>query len=204
MPIPLPLTIRRIDVGEPLPSGTDAVLPLDAVALRDHRAEAIAPAVAGEGVLAAAADVTAHAPLRRAGERVRAIDLAVMRAAGIGEVNLRRRKSTSCGAAMPGRSRSRRRWQRLCALPPKPAASSPATRSRSSRRSAIRDDAVIAVGGTGSGRRDAAVANFGAAWPASRCMASPYRPARPRRSDHGDAAGVAGPGAIDAALASGF
>ncbi|MGA8816492.1 MAG: hypothetical protein WB624_04320, partial [Xanthobacteraceae bacterium] len=42
MPIPLPLTTRRIDVGEPLPSGTDAVLPLDAVALRDHRAEAIA------------------------------------------------------------------------------------------------------------------------------------------------------------------
>ena len=59
-PVPLPLTTRRIDVGEPLPSGTDAVLPLDAVTLRGHRAEAVAPVAAGDGVLAAGGDAMAH------------------------------------------------------------------------------------------------------------------------------------------------
>ena len=43
-PVPLPLTVRRIDAGEALPSGADAVLPLDAVALLGHRAEAVAAA----------------------------------------------------------------------------------------------------------------------------------------------------------------
>src|SRR3984957_6210556 len=50
-PVPLPLTTRRIDVGEPLPSDTDAVLRLDAVTVGGHCAEAVAPIAAGEGVL---------------------------------------------------------------------------------------------------------------------------------------------------------
>ena len=158
MPIPLPLTIRRIDVGEPLPSGTDAVLPLDAVALRDHRAEAIAPAVAGEGVLAAAADVTAHAPLRRAGERVRAIDLAVMRAAGIGEVSLRRPK---IHVVWGGDARSEPIEAALATIVRLAAeAGGVVTGNALPLEPALGDsetDAVIAVGGTGSGRRDAAV-----------------------------------------------
>jgi molybdopterin biosynthesis enzyme len=158
MPIPLPLTIRRIDVGEPLPSGTDAVLPLDAVALRDHRAEAIAPAVAGEGVLAAAADVTAHAPLRRASERVRAIDLAVMRAAGIGEVSLRRPK---IHVVWGGDARSEPIEAALATIVRLAAeAGGVVTGNALPLEPALGDsetDAVIAVGGTGSGRRDAAV-----------------------------------------------
>ena len=158
MPIPLPLTTRRIDVGEPLPSGTDAVLPLDAVALRDHRAEAIAPAVAGEGVLAAAADVVEQAPLRRAGERVRAIDLAVMRAAGIGDVSLRLPK---IHVVWGGDARSEPIEAALATIVRLAAeAGGVVTGKAVTLEPALGDpetDAVIAVGGTGSGRRDAAV-----------------------------------------------
>ena len=73
-PVPLPLTACRIDAGEPLPSDTDAVLPLDAVTLRGHRAEAVAAVTAGEGVLPAGGDATPRTPLRRAGQSARAID----------------------------------------------------------------------------------------------------------------------------------
>lgn len=163
MPIPLPAATRRIDVGEPLPSGTDAVLPLDAVMLREHRAEAIAPAVAGEGMLPAAADVTAHAPLRRAGERVRVIDLAVMRAAGIRDVSLRLPKihvvwggdawSEPIEAALATITRLAAEAGGVVtrkSVTGKPITLEPALGDPEA-------DAVIAVGGTGSGRRDAAV-----------------------------------------------
>ena len=88
-PVPLPLTTRPVDVGEPLPSGTDAVLPFDAVTLSGYRAEAVAPIAAGEGVLPAGGDTVGKRPLRRAGEVARAVDIAVMRAAGIKDVTIR-------------------------------------------------------------------------------------------------------------------
>ena len=79
----------RVDVGEMLPGGTDAVLPLDAVTLRGDRAEAIAAVAPGEGVLPAGGDAAARMPLRRAGERLRALDLALMTAAGIESAMMR-------------------------------------------------------------------------------------------------------------------
>jgi molybdopterin molybdotransferase len=78
-----------VEVGAPLPRETDAVLPPDAVTLRDGVAEATASAVPGEGVLAAGADAAPGRPLCRAGRQIRAIDLAVLRAAGIPRVQVR-------------------------------------------------------------------------------------------------------------------
>jgi molybdopterin molybdotransferase len=80
----------RCDAGDSLPAGTDAVAPLDAIAVHDPHAEALAPVAPGEGVLMAGADAPAGAVLRRAGERLRAIDLAVFAAAGITQVMIRR------------------------------------------------------------------------------------------------------------------
>jgi molybdopterin molybdotransferase len=88
-PMPLTLTARRIDTGDLLPRGTDAVAPLDAVVLRGTRAEAVAPVAPGEGVLAAGGDAAPATALRRVGERLRALDLAAMAAAGIAEVTIR-------------------------------------------------------------------------------------------------------------------
>src|SRR5271155_3005951 len=80
---------RRVDVGEPLPRGTDAVLPLDAVMLRGGRAEATAMVAIGEGVLSAGDDATPRTPLRRTSERLRTLDVAAIAAPNIAEVMIR-------------------------------------------------------------------------------------------------------------------
>jgi molybdopterin molybdotransferase len=72
-----------VSVGAPLPPDADAVLPPDAVTMRAGMAEATAAAVPGDGVLAAGADSSPGQIFRRAGERLRAVDVAVLRAAGI-------------------------------------------------------------------------------------------------------------------------
>ena len=89
MPVPLPPMARRIDVGEVLPAGCDAVLPADAIAVRGGRVEAVAAVAPGDGVLSAGDDATPRTALRRAGERLRAPDIAVMAAAGIEAVSVR-------------------------------------------------------------------------------------------------------------------
>lgn len=157
-PVPLPLTTRSIEIGEPLPSGADAVLPLDAVALRGHRAEAVAAVAAGDGVLPAGGDIAADTPLRQAGERARVVDIAVMRAAGIKEVTVRLPK---VHVAWGGDSRSPAIEAALAMIMRVTGEAGGVVTGRSiALEGALGDpetDAVIALGGTGGGRRDAAV-----------------------------------------------
>ncbi|HET7680121.1 MAG TPA: molybdopterin-binding protein [Xanthobacteraceae bacterium] len=80
---------RRVDFGQPLPRGADAVAPLDTVVLRGSQAEALATVAPGEGVLSAGRDAEAGFPLRAAGERLRAVDLALLSVAGISRVAIR-------------------------------------------------------------------------------------------------------------------
>jgi molybdopterin molybdotransferase len=97
-PIPFASPPRRVDAGEPMPVGTDAVLPLDAVTFIGDRAEAIAALAPGEGVLAAGGDIAPETILRRTGAYLRASDIAVMAAAGIAEVMVREpRIRIACG-----------------------------------------------------------------------------------------------------------
>jgi molybdopterin molybdotransferase len=86
---PMPVTPIWVDGGAAMPPGTDAVLPRDAVMLGADSAEALAPATVGDGVLGAGADAAPGAPLRRAGERLRAVDVAALQAAGIARVSIR-------------------------------------------------------------------------------------------------------------------
>jgi molybdopterin biosynthesis enzyme len=97
-PIPLVPAPPRVDAGAPMPPGTDAVLPLDAVTLQGDRAEAIAAIAPGEGVLAAGGDTSSQTVLRRAGSYLRSSDIAVMTAAGIADVSVREpRIRIACG-----------------------------------------------------------------------------------------------------------
>jgi molybdopterin molybdotransferase len=157
-PMPLPPTARRIDVGEPLPSDSDAVMPLDAVVQRGQRAEAIAAVAAGEGVLAAGGDAGPQTPLRRAGECVRAIDVAVMAAAGLTDVTIR---APRIHVAWGGEARSPVIDAALATLMRVAGeAGAVVTGSSTTLESALGDEqaaTVMAVGGTGSGRCDAAV-----------------------------------------------
>jgi molybdopterin biosynthesis enzyme len=156
-PMPLSLTARRIDTGGLLPRGTDAVAPLDAIALRGTRAEAIAAVAPGEGVLPAGGDSAPERALRRAGERLRALDLAVMAAAGIAEVTTR---SPCLALTRAGTAKNRildAAQAMLCRCARQAGC---VVRETSSLAEALNDgqcDAVIGIGGTGSGRRDDAV-----------------------------------------------
>jgi molybdopterin molybdotransferase len=157
-PVPLPLTVRRIDAGEALPNDADAVLPLDAVTLRGHRAEAVAAVTAGEGVLPKGGDATPRTPLRRAGQSARAIDIAVMAAAEIKDVTVR---APRIHIVYGGEARSPAVDGALTTLMRVAGeAGSVVTGRPTTLEPALRDEeasAVIGVGGTGSGSRDAAV-----------------------------------------------
>ena len=71
-----------------MPTGTDCVAPLDAVKLSGAQAEALATVNPGDGVLPVGGDCDGT-PLRRAGERLRAIDRAVLAAAGVTHLSVR-------------------------------------------------------------------------------------------------------------------
>jgi molybdopterin molybdotransferase len=88
-PVPLSPPPVWVDVGDPLPPDCDAVLLPDAVSVTGAAAEAIAPATPGEGMLAAAADTEAGRVLRAAGQALRPIDVAAACAAGIPQVHIR-------------------------------------------------------------------------------------------------------------------
>jgi molybdopterin biosynthesis enzyme len=84
-PAPLPAA-TRLDIGQPMPSGADAVAPLDVVVVRGNRTEIIAPVGIGEGVLPAGADAAPQSPLVQAGKRLSHIQAGVLVAAGVRRV----------------------------------------------------------------------------------------------------------------------
>jgi molybdopterin biosynthesis enzyme len=156
-PLPLGLTACRIDVGGALPSGTDAVVPLDAITLRGDRAEATAPIAPGEGVLAPGADATPATALRRAGERLRALDLAAMAAVGIAEVTIRSPRLALARATTARTPVLNAVQATLSRCTTKAGCAVTEASSLAEALSEGQCDAVIGIGGTGSGRRDDAV-----------------------------------------------
>src|SRR5262245_38274599 len=68
-PAPLPAAVR-INAGEALPRGTDAVAALDAVMVRGGQPLALSPIVPGDGVLPPGADVASGGVLVAAGRRL--------------------------------------------------------------------------------------------------------------------------------------
>jgi molybdopterin molybdotransferase len=163
-PQPLVSPPPLLETGDPLPVDADTVLPPDAVTLRGGVAEATASAAPGEGVLAAGAHAEPGRALPRAGQHLRAIDLALLRAAGVARVGVRA--------------------PRLCVVTAnawidavddtvslfvcrdieasggvvdvvRTASDGPDTLARALTKEDA--DAVVVVGGTGSGRHDASV-----------------------------------------------
>jgi molybdopterin molybdotransferase len=87
---PAPLAAaRRVETGEPLPTGADAVVPVDAIKLQSGSAHALSPVSAGEGVLPTGGDAAAGAVLMQAGRRLGPPQIALLRAAGIKMARIR-------------------------------------------------------------------------------------------------------------------
>jgi len=158
-PVPLASLPQRVDAGDALPDGTDAVAQRDSIVVRGQAAEAIAPVAPGEGVLWQGGDASSRVPLRRAGERLREVDVAVLAALGISEVIVRSpRIVVRCGSARRTRiiDAALDMLVRFVA-----GAGGRVTDARSAAGlfdQPLKDaDAVVAVGGTGTGRNDEAV-----------------------------------------------
>jgi len=157
-PVPLPSPIPRIDLGEPMPHGTDAVLPLDAVVFRGEHAQAVAPVTAGEGMLPAGGDAAPHSLMRRAGERMRSIDIVAVQAARIKSALIREPRIAVVLGVEPVIPLGG-----VAGLLVRSVFDAGATVSNKPEMTldvAVADsenDAIVAFGGTGSGRHDNAV-----------------------------------------------
>ena len=159
-PVPFASLPPQVDVGDPLPTGADAVAPLDAVTVRGDRAEVVAPVASGDGVLAAGADCIAGvvaAPQRRTGAQHRC--RGVRRRGHFGSDVREPRIRIACGSA----TRSPLIDAAIAALTRAVDGAGGKVRAGaqiSPPEQALNDessDAVIVVGGTGSGRHDRSV-----------------------------------------------
>ncbi len=156
---PLPLAAAvRVDVGDVLPAGADAVVPIDAVIDRGSRFEAVASTAPGEGVLSRGADLRAGDVIARAGWRLNDFNLAMLAMAGHKQVTVREprirlvtaREASDVVLNAAGDLLARALNARGCAV----------QRSACGLAEALADpstDAVIAIGGTGAGRNDTSV-----------------------------------------------
>jgi molybdopterin molybdotransferase len=155
-PVPLTPAPAWVEVGEPLPAAADTVLPPDAVVTTSGVAEAHASATAGDGVVPAGAEADTRAPLRRAGTRLRAIDIAVLRAARVDKVQVRvprvrivataKRDAGDFVGPLIVRAIERAGGETL-----------DDGRTLEEALRAPSADAVVAIGGTGMGRQDSSI-----------------------------------------------
>jgi molybdopterin biosynthesis enzyme len=164
-PAPLSAIPPRVDCGEPLPPGTDAVAPLDAVSVEGERAEALMPIAPGDGVLPAGGDAQPGKPLRRAGQRLRSLDCVALTAAGIAGVIIREPHIRLVSARPAGSAVDDVCYAWLAdaiagdggaVIPDAIAEANPLEAALHHEGS----DAVIVLGGTGSGSADVSVATL--------------------------------------------
>lgn len=161
-PAPLGLAVP-VDAGAPLPAGADAVVPPDTVAMTATGAEALAAVAPGDGVLAAGADYAAGAVLRPAGARLRAADSAVLAIAGLRSIDVRiprfavaaARDDAGAAAIVELIARDIRAHGGDAAILKAGAVGAALAHAPC--------DAVVTVGGTGTGRADASIRTLAAA-----------------------------------------
>src|SRR5262244_1205871 len=152
-PAPLPAAVW-VDVGEPLPGDADAVAPLDGVVMRDGAAQALAPVGPGEGVLPPGADVAPGATLLPAGRRLGSLEIALLAAAGVAEARVRAPRLHLVRAAPGGDAVIDAAIACIAdaIVSQGGIAAIAAQHSLADASADTSADAVVVVGGTGSGR----------------------------------------------------
>src|SRR5215475_6995335 len=148
-----------VDVGDPLPAGTDTVAPPEAVELRGGSAHAVAALAPGDGVLPDGADM-AEGAVRPAGARLRGSDLAALAMLGVELVRVREPRLRVVPVRPPGDRVIDGVADLLVrdVLVHGRAFSQPCdNRGLDGALDPIGEDAMIVVGGSGSGRRDRSV-----------------------------------------------
>jgi molybdopterin biosynthesis enzyme len=153
-PAVLPQLPLRIEAGVSMPPNTDCVAPFDALRGAGETAEALVSLGAGEGVLPASGD--GNGELLAAGARLRPADIAVLSALGVATLTVRKprlriaivRDDPILAAAMQFvRADAERRGGEI-----------ETSIGLADAFAGERSDALIVIGGTGSGRNDESVA----------------------------------------------
>ncbi len=160
-PAPVP-GAQQVDAGDLLPAGADAVAPLDAVAVRGGTVEIAAPVAVGEGMLPVGGDTGIGEALLREGGYVTALRADALAAAGVDRVTVREPR-VCLMRARPGHDAVIDAALSFIAVAIGVSGSA-TIRGESFAPGEIdalltdqRLDAIIVVGGTGSGRYDASV-----------------------------------------------
>jgi len=153
---------QRIEAGQPLPPDTDAVAPFHAVRFGNGLAEAVATINPGEGVLPAGGDNDPLIPLRRAGERMRMTDLAAFAAIGLSRIAAREPRIR----VLPLRGSSfivAAAWLLTQDIERRGGAAKldDTGRDLATVLASESVDAIVVIGGTGSGRNDTCVHTMG-------------------------------------------
>jgi molybdopterin biosynthesis enzyme len=157
-PAPLPAAVR-VEVGDPLPLDADAVAPLDAVGMRAGVAQALVAVAPGEGVLPRGGDAGPDAILP-AGRRLGRLQLALLASAGIAGVRVRVPHLRLARARPPGDPMIDAALDCIAEAIRSAGAVGVSPERGQDVEQALHDpeaDAVVVVGGTGSGRHDATV-----------------------------------------------
>jgi molybdopterin biosynthesis enzyme len=148
---PVAVKAKWVEAGEAMPADADAVLPPDAM---NENSETTAPVCAGEGVWSAGADGRAGDVLGRAGERLRATDIAALSALGVQKVSVRvpqillvQAKGKKDDPALP----------LLARMIEASGGAAEATKSLQDALTNTGADAVVIIGGSGAGESDASV-----------------------------------------------
>jgi molybdopterin molybdotransferase len=196
-----------IEAGEPMPRGTDAVVPPDGALVASGVAEIVAAVAPGEGVRSAGGDAAAEAVLRAAGERVHPLDAALALATGFEQLRIRQARVRI--VSLPGADAVAASGELVAGLIG--AAGGVVHRVRAASRDAAAiavalkegdADLRVVVGGTGFGRADHAAE----ALAASGEMIAHGIAIRPGETAGcgivGDAPAILVPGRLDAALAA--
>jgi molybdopterin molybdotransferase len=150
--------LREVAAGEALGADGDAVAPLEAVTWWGGTAELPMAITPGDGVLLPGTDAGDGEVLRRAGHRLRASDIAAMRALGIPCARVRKPRVRVARAGRDGIAEAIAGWT-ACAIAAdggEPLAAAPDA-GIEAVLAADGADAVVVIGGTGSGARDDSV-----------------------------------------------
>jgi molybdopterin biosynthesis enzyme len=157
-PLALPTAARFLSAGEAMPAATDAILPHEAIEERDARIDIVASVTPGDGVLAPGADAQAGAVLMRAGTQLRAHMIAALSAAGIHTVDVRKPRIAIAARRSDRFISAARDW--LAHAIHADGGEVIACDGIAAALQAGNADAVMTIGGTGSGRDDDAVATL--------------------------------------------
>jgi molybdopterin molybdotransferase len=148
----------RIEAGQPLPPDTDSVAPFDAVKVIGSKAEAFVTVSPGDGVLPAGGDCDPGMPLRYAGDRLAITDLAAFSAIGLARITVREPRIRVLPLRGSGIINAAARL--LAADIERRGAAArldEAGRDFNGVLASESADAIVAIGGTGSGRNDTSV-----------------------------------------------